>query len=127
VLVCRALFERLVQEQQEYVHSVEEKILQLEVDGKGVRVLNSGSNGPVVVPTTEELMSYVHNLEARKNIESIQEDALQRAEEKVAIAKQTYSLVDDICKRLDNDLVEMEKILQVSCLSNVCILFIRAS
>jgi hypothetical protein len=43
----------------------------------------------------------------------VQQDALQRAEEKVAIAEQTYSLVDNICKRLDSDLADMEKHLQV--------------
>ena len=104
----------MVREQQEYIKEVDEKICSLEtVDGKGVRVLNSGPDGPAIVPTTQELMAYIQNAESMKKIESTQQDCLQRAEEKVAISKQTYSLVDDICKRLDNDLVEMENILQV--------------
>jgi hypothetical protein len=102
--------------QQEYVHRVEEKVLQLEiVDGQGVRVLGSSDakDGPVVIPTTEELADYVHNAENYKQIERVEQDALQGAEEKVAIAEQTYALVDSICTRLDNDLMQMEKLLQV--------------
>ena len=116
--------------QQDYIHRVEEKLCHLDVvDGKGVRVL-AGKNtnntedtdgddkmdtgeGQVVIPTTEELASYIHENETYDKIEQIQQDALQRAEEKVAIAHQTYSLVDNICKRLDHDLTELEKLLQV--------------
>ena len=34
------------------------------------------------------------------------------SQEKVAIAEQSHSLVDDICKRLNADLGELEKLLQ---------------
>jgi hypothetical protein len=100
--------------QQEYVHRVETKMDELEVvDGTTVRVLGAGPDGPTVVPTTEELLEYVHQKNEYRKIEKIQEDCLQRAEEKVAIANQTYSLVDDICKRLDSDVTALEKLLQV--------------
>jgi hypothetical protein len=117
-LYCSTLFEDMTKLQQEYVQRVQDKVCQLEiVDGEGVRVLNSGSSsdgdGPVVIPTTEELAAYIREKATYGHIERVQTDALQRAEEKVAIAHQTYSLVDSTCKRLDNDLMELEKILQV--------------
>jgi hypothetical protein len=108
------LFEEMTKLQQEYVQRVQDKVCQLEiVDGEGVRVLNSGSDGPVVIPTTEELAAYIREKDTYGEIERVQTDALQRAEEKVAIAHQTYSLVDSTCTRLDNDLMEFEKSLQV--------------
>jgi hypothetical protein len=113
-IICSTLFEDMTTLQQEYVQRVQDKVGQLEiVNGEGVRVLNSGSDGPVVIPTTEELAAYIREKATYAQIERVQTDALQRAEEKLAIAHQTYSLVDSTCKRLDNDLTELEKILQV--------------
>jgi hypothetical protein len=110
---CRTLFDEMDRLQQEYVQRVEEKVSALEiVDGTRVRVLGAGSNGPTIIPTTEELTAYVQEPSTLQKIESAQADALQRAEEKVAISEQTYALVDNICKRLDSDLGDMEKLLQ---------------
>lgn len=112
---CSTRFDEMSQLQQEYVERAERKMDQLEiVDGKGVRILGSGKDGPVTVPTTEELVAYIREPEALKRIETVQEDALQRAAEKVAIAEQSHALVDNICKRLESDLSEIEKMLQVS-------------
>jgi hypothetical protein len=98
--------------QQEYIERAEEKMDQLEiVGGKAIRVI--GSDSAITIPTTEELAAYIHEPEALRQIELIQEDSLQRAEEKVVIAEQSHSIVDNICKRLDSDLREMEKLLQV--------------
>jgi len=121
--------------QKEYVELVEEKVGGLDVvDGEGIRIVvqNTAEDDPkkkkkkrknddknevasetttVVVPTTEELMRYVHEPKALSKIESVQSDCLQRAEEKVAIAKQTYALVDNVCRRLDFDIRDMEKLL----------------
>jgi hypothetical protein len=114
LLICSTLFEDMTKLQQEYVQRVQDKVCQLEiVDGEGVRVKNGGSDDPVVIPTTEELAAYIREKATYGEIERVQTDALQRAEEKVAIAHQTYSLVDSTCTRLDNDLMELEKILQV--------------
>jgi hypothetical protein len=111
---CSTLFDEMSQLQQDYVQRAEGKMDQLEiVDGNGVRVLGSGSDGPVILPTTEELAAYIYEPEALKRIETVQEDALQRAAEKVAIAEQSHALVDNICKRLESDLSEIEKMLQV--------------
>lgn len=133
---CSALMKETMSLQQAYLQMVEEKVGKLEVvDGKGVRVLSSEEdrqNGtddddeedddgdetmkdseedelPVVIPTTEELMAYVHDSAARSKIESLREDALQQAEEKVEIANQTLELVDNLCRKLDTDLKEMER------------------
>lgn len=110
---CSTLFEEISRLQQDYVQRVEEKIGALEVvDGKAVRVLG-GESDAAVVPTTEELAAYIHEQETYNKIEAAEEDVVQRAEEKVAIAQQTYSLVENICKKLDSDLTELEKILHV--------------
>ena len=108
------LFDEMVTLQQDYVKRVEEKIGSLEVveNGTKVRVLGSDRSRPAIIPTTEELMAYVREPETLRRIEVVQIDALQRAEEKVAIADQTYGLVDNICRRLDADLEEMKVNLQ---------------
>ena len=123
------------QRQQEYVHSAEEKVLSLEVVAPpppsasattsgskrkhertvpvmqpGVRV--GGGGKEIVIPTTEELMQLVGNPEALQYIRDLEENALQQADEKVAISEQTYSLVDSVVKRLDADLETMEQMLQ---------------
>lgn len=110
------LFDEMVLLQQEYVQRVEEKIERLEVveNGTKVRIQGKGKNRPAIIPTTEELLAYVTEPESLRRIEAIQVDALQRAEEKVAIAEQNLGLIDNVCKRLDADLEEMKKILQHS-------------
>ena len=126
---CSELMEETMRLQQEYLQAVEGKMNKLEVvDGKGVRVLSQPRHGteqkdeeddddesmedtdlPVVIPTTEELLAYVHDGPTLAKIESLREDALQQAEEKVEIANQTLELVDNLCRKLDTDLKEMER------------------
>lgn len=65
----------------------------------------------VVIPTTEEFLRYVNDPVALSRIKALQSDCLQQAEEKVAISQQTYDIVDNICRRLDSDIVAMEKLL----------------
>lgn len=114
------LMEQMNTLQKDYIQRVEEKIEGLDiVDGKGVRVVTAAdddnSKGDVettiVIPTTEEFVRYVHDAEGLSKIKSVQAECLQRAEEKVAISEQTYNLVDNICRRLDSDILEMEKLL----------------
>lgn len=76
----------------------------------GVRV--GGGGKEIVIPTTEELMQLVGNPEALQYIRDLEDNALQRADEKVAIAEQTYSLIDSVVKRLDADMETMEQMLQ---------------
>ena len=75
---------------------------------------NAAVASNIMIPTTEELSHYVHNQPNYIQIEKLYEDTLQRAEEKVTIAQQTYALVDATCRRLDANLFELEHLLQVS-------------
>lgn len=96
------------------MREVEEKIISLEVcdNGTKVRVLGDGDKRPGVIPTTEELSQYVHDLDAMQRIEAVQENAIQLAEEKVSIADQSLKMVDNVCVRIDSDIEEMKKLLQ---------------
>lgn len=117
------LQEELKQRHRDYIYHAEEKVLSLDVvvppaqkDGKqkqpGVRA--AGGSGEVIIPTTEELMSLISQPGALQAIRDLEGSALQLADEKVAIADQTYSLVNSIVKRLDADCEKMEKILQTT-------------
>lgn len=119
-LSCRTLMAQLRKEQQEFIMRAESKVMQLEVcpmpkdgaeqppqqQGYGVKIPNTDR---VVLPTTEELLAFVNEEETMAKIQSLHQDSLQRAEEKVAIADQTYALVDSTVKRLDRDLTKLEK------------------
>jgi len=115
-----------------YIRRVEDKIGKLEVvDGEGVRVLSNRNNedndedkdsnnnidindedekmvpcDPVIIPTTEELMAYVHEPTTMSRIQSLRSDALQQAEEKVEVAKQCYKMIDNLYWKLDEIISE---------------------
>jgi hypothetical protein len=117
-----SLVDQLTHAEQEYVRRAEEKVLQLELgttsDGRpGVHVLG-GKSKEVVVPTTEELSAYVHDQEALARIKSLRASAMQQADEKVAIAEQTHSIIDATVERLDSDIAVLEKCVNYS--SDVC-------
>jgi Inhibitor of growth proteins N-terminal histone-binding len=104
--------------QQQYIHDAEDRMMQLEIatlpgDGSsfGVRVLDGDD---VIIPTTYELLQYVKNEELYRQIQASQEDCLQKADEKVAIAQQALDRVDATCQRLDEDIAAMEELLQSS-------------
>jgi hypothetical protein len=107
--------ESMRQAQQAYIHQAEEKMMQLETvereDGQtGVRVLHGDA---VIIPTTQELVDYVRDAAKYKEIQKLQTDCLQQSEEKVAIGRQAYEMIDAVVLRLDNDLAAMEQLLQV--------------
>lgn len=109
------------QAQQAYIHQAEEKIRQLETVERengttGVRVLHGDA---VVIPTTEELTDYVYDAATYKEIQKLQTNCLQQSEEKVAIARQAYEMMDAVVLRLDNDLADMELLLQVRAIHSV--------
>ena len=62
----------------------------------------------VVVPTTEELRGRIMNPAEMEMIARLRREAIQQAEEKVVVAEQTYSMVDEVVKRLDSDLSKFE-------------------
>ena len=135
---CSTLMDETTRLQLDYIRRVEDKIGRLEVvDGEGVRVLSNNDDIrsdnnknddddddekmvprdeelPVVIPTTEELMAYVHEPTTLSQIESLRADSLQQAEEKVEIAKQTYKMIDNLYQKLDADLRQREMELSLS-------------
>lgn len=68
-----------------------------------------GKSKEAVIPTTEELSSYVHDQEALAQIRSLRASAIQQADEKVAIAEQTHAIIYATVERLDSDIAVLEK------------------
>lgn len=100
-----------------YIQQAEEKVLQLKVapteNGQGVRVIRKdGENAPVVIPTTAEFMEYTYDASAMHQIEALQAECLQKADEKVFVARQAYEWIDAAVDRLDDDLQALSKLLQ---------------
>ena len=60
------------------------------------------------IPTTEELRGAILNANDLEAIAMLRADARRYAEEKVAIAEQTFGLVDETVRRLDADLAKFE-------------------
>ena len=69
---------------------------------------DSKDDEDVVVPTTEELRGRIMNPAEMEMIARLRREAIQQAEEKVVVAEQTYSMVDEVVKRLDSDLSKFE-------------------
>lgn len=109
----RSSFQQMATLQMDYIQRVEEKVGSLEVvDGTKVRV--KGSKGEAVIPTTQELVAMVEEPDTLSKISTLEQSVLQGAEEKVTIANQTYTLVNNVCKRLSSDIRELEQSLQAS-------------
>mmetsp|Transcript_21429 Transcript_21429/g.62615 ORF Transcript_21429/g.62615 Transcript_21429/m.62615 type:complete len:584 (-) Transcript_21429:376-2127(-) len=66
------------------------------------------------VPLTEQFRSAIWDPAAMVRMAGLRQDVRQRAEEKVAVAEQTYALVDETVKRLDRDLAKFEELLKGS-------------
>mmetsp|Transcript_22537 Transcript_22537/g.31448 ORF Transcript_22537/g.31448 Transcript_22537/m.31448 type:complete len:296 (-) Transcript_22537:25-912(-) len=118
---CSVVAEELRRAEQDYARTAEEKVAQLqcgktENDQDGVVVLGGEAKerGEAVIPTTEELSSFIHDEEAWQHIVALRTKASQQAEEKVAIAEQNYALVDATVRRLDRDLGQMETLLKAT-------------
>ena len=62
---------------------------------------NTTTRSDVVIPTTEELLRYIEEPETLARIESVRNDSLQQAEEKIEIAKQSYKMIDNVYRKLD--------------------------
>ena len=102
--------------QQEYIYQVEQKMSEVEVvqsaDGTVLGLREDPSLEPMF-PSTEELFDFVNDPDKYKRIKALQRECLQKAEEKVAVARQSLELIDAKVQRLDHDLSAMETLLQV--------------
>ena len=131
----REIVENLREAEDEYIQRAEEKILSMPVSSKrqktggkddeqtnkveqgynfwanpeeGVEVETPSGETVLVVPTTEELRARIVDPVALLQIAKYRRDARQQADEKVAVADQTYAVVDAAVKRLDADLEKFE-------------------
>jgi hypothetical protein len=102
--------------QEEYIYQAEEKMSQVEVvqsqDGTILGLREDPSLDPMF-PSSEELFDFVNDPEKFSRIRGLQDECLQKADEKVAVARQALELIDAKVQRLDHDLSAMETLLQV--------------
>ena len=113
--------QRLQKLQQEYVFQLEEKMAQVEVvqgpDGSILGLREAPELEPLF-PSTSELRDYVHLQDPTaatryEQIQALEASCLQKADEKVAVARQAWEWMDAQVQRLDHDLSAMETLLQV--------------
>ncbi|GKY97391.1 hypothetical protein MPSEU_000697600 [Mayamaea pseudoterrestris] len=112
---CTVDSERMRYLHQEYIKQAEAKVLDLEIvyqqpNGEtGVRTLNGEE---IIMPTTLEMMDYTYDEDMYREIKHLQEETMQKSDEKVSVAQQAYEMVDVTVQRLERDLEAMEKLLQ---------------
>jgi hypothetical protein len=107
---CAADALQLRQLHEQYLLKAEDKVLKLPVvvnadgENQGIRALGDA----VIIPTTDELMEYTYDPELMLQIEQLQQDCLQQADEKVSVAQQALDWVEAVVQRLDVDCREMQ-------------------
>jgi hypothetical protein len=75
---------------------------------------NTKSKTMLVVPTTEELRQQIQDPYALLQIAILRRNARELVEEKSSNANQTYTIIDDIIKRLDDDIEQFETLLRTT-------------
>mmetsp|Transcript_4748 Transcript_4748/g.5496 ORF Transcript_4748/g.5496 Transcript_4748/m.5496 type:complete len:339 (-) Transcript_4748:97-1113(-) len=80
----------------------------------GIPVNVQSGETVLVVPTTEELRAKIQDTAALVGIAKLRRDAKQYAEEKVAVADQTFAIVDAAVKMLEVDIEKFEGFLKSS-------------
>ena len=78
---------------------------------KGAIVQKDGKS-ILVVPTTQELRSQIENPQSLRTIATLRRQTRDYIAEKLAVASQTYSIVNEAIKRLDTDLETFEGLLK---------------
>lgn len=73
---------------------------------------STSTEDQLVIPTTEELRQSITDSNALANIAILRRDSRQFVDEKVLVAEQTYSIVDEAIKRLDRDIEKFEGLLK---------------
>lgn len=117
----RAKADELMKLQEQHLQYIQQKLGRIRVvknpNGSvlGIQLLDDQSIAPedAFIPTNDELFDYTYNPNSYAKIQKFQQECLQKAEEKVAVAQQTYELIDANVRRLDRDLEAMGKLLQV--------------
>ena len=102
--------------EQEYIYQAEEKMSQVEVvqgDDGTILGLREAPGLEPMFPSTEELFDFVDDPVKYRQIQQLHDDCLQKADEKVAVARQALELIEAKVQRLDHDLSAMETLLQV--------------
>ena len=102
--------------QQEYIYQAEQKMATVQVvqggpDGTTVLGLREADHLEPMFPSTAELFDFINTTDdgmaaKYKEIKALQDECLQKADEKVAVAKQAMELIDAKVQRLDHDLSE---------------------
>eukprot|EP00977_Amphora_coffeiformis_P016697 scaffold5237_cov179-Amphora_coffeaeformis.AAC.10 len=103
--------------EQEYIYQAEEKMAQVEVvQGKDGTILGlrEAPDLEPMFPCSEELFDFVDDPVKFRQIQELQDECLQKADEKVAVATQALELIEGKLQRLDHDLSAMETLLQAT-------------
>lgn len=123
---CVADLNRLHGLEDAYLVHAETAVLQLDVilpqdstTPATVRPLGKGSDrdetddhpGQTLIPTTDELIEYTYQPDIMTEIEHLQQECLQKADEKVSVAEQSLRWIDSIVQRLDDDIEAMEELI----------------
>ncbi|KAL7566748.1 hypothetical protein ACA910_017796 [Epithemia clementina (nom. ined.)] len=115
--------DELMKLQEQYLQQIQQKLARTRVvkDSRsgaviGLQLLDDPTVVPedAFIPTNDELFDYTYDPNLYARIQKSQQECLQKAEEKVAVAQQTYELIDANVRRLDRDLEAMEELLQAS-------------
>ena len=112
----RAALAKMRKLQQEYIYEAEQKMSEVEVvQGEDGTILGLREHPDLepMFPSTEELFDFVNDASKFADIKALQDECLQKADEKVAVARQALELIDAKVQRLDHDLSAMETLLQV--------------
>lgn len=69
-------------------------------------------NGEVFLPTTEDFRQRINDPKVLLHIATLRDTARQLVEEKIAVSKQSYTLIDNNILKLESDLEQMEELLK---------------
>ena len=118
----RGKADELVKLQQQYLQHIQHQLSRTKIvkdpggSVLGLQLLDDKSVVPedAFIPTSDELFDFTYHPTLYATIQKLQQECLQKAEEKVAVAHQAYELIDANVRRLDRDLEAMEELLQAS-------------
>lgn len=119
---------RLKELQKQYIAAVEQTICEsLQVTtlpeqsddpeamlyGVTVRRHQANDDSAPFRPTTQELFTFTYNEEMYSEIQRLQKQCLQKADEKCAVSKQAYEMIHQQIQKLEADMAAIEPFLKV--------------